>query len=69
MAIAIEIASMERELVAAGRTVKALCDEAGVNQSTWTRWKAESNAPNMTTWQKVLEAHQRLTSQPHQGAA
>lgn len=69
MAVATEIAKMEGQLSDAGQTVKALCEEAGVNQSTWTRWKAGSHAPNMTTWQKVQEAHRRLVSQPQAGAA
>lgn len=70
MAVATEIAEMEVQLNAAGQTVKALCEEAGVNQSTWTRWKAGSHAPNMATWQKVREAHHRLVAdEPQAGAA
>lgn len=70
MAVATEIAEMESNLSIVGQTVKALCEEAGVNQSTWTRWKAGSHTPNMATWQKVREAHNRLiASQPQAGAA
>lgn len=70
MAVASEIAAMEGQLSAAGQTVKALCEEAGVNQSTWTRWKAGTHAPNMTTWQRVRAAHARIVqAQPQAGAA
>lgn len=70
MAVATEIAEMEDQLSAAGKTVKALCEEAEVNQSTWTRWKAGSHAPNMATWQKVRDAHRRLVAgHPEAGAA
>lgn len=60
MAVASEIAEMEGQLSAAGQTVKALCETAGVNQSTWTRWKAGSHVPNLATWRKVREAHDLL---------
>jgi len=70
MAVATEIAEMESQLSCAGLTVKALCEDAGVNPSTWTRWKAGSHAPNMTTWQKVRDAHRRLVAEePQAGAA
>lgn len=66
MAVATEIAEMEDKLSEVGQTVKALCEEAGVNQSTWTRWKAGSHTPNMATWQKVRAAHDRLVAlRPH----
>lgn len=69
MAVETEIAEMEVALAGAGQTVKALCEEAGVNQSTWTRWKAGSHSPNMTTWQKVREAHKRLVAAQQQAGA
>lgn len=68
MNIATEIAEMERGLATAGRTIKALCDEAGINQSTWTRWKSESHSPTMTTWGQVVAAYGRLTPQTEASA-
>lgn len=68
MTIALEIAKMEADLAAAGVTVKALCEEAGVNQSTWTRWKSGSNAPLMATWGKVRESFDRITADPYLSA-
>jgi predicted transcriptional regulator len=56
MAVSEEMAQIEASLSSAGLTVKALCATAGVNQSTWTRWKAGSNEPNMATWAKVRDA-------------
>ena len=69
MAVESEIAEMESQLSSAGLTVKALCEDAGVNPSTWTRWKAGSHTPNMATWQKVREAHSRLVAAPQAGTA
>lgn len=63
MTVATDIKRMETDLSASGRTVKALCDAAGINQSTWTRWKAGDNAPNMATWQRVCEAFKTLAAQ------
>lgn len=70
MAVSDEIAAMESELAKVGQTVKALCVAAGVNQSTWTRWKTGNHAPNMATWQKVRDAHMRMVAdRPQAGAA
>lgn len=51
-----EIANIERRLGGQGVTVKRLCDAAGIDQSTWSRWKAGSTNPNMATWMRVLSA-------------
>ena len=69
MAVKSEITEMEGQLSEAGQTVKALCEAAGVNPSTWTRWKAGSHAPNMATWQKVRDAHFRLVEDHRQAGA
>lgn len=71
MTISAEMAEIEAQLAASGRTVKALCAQAGVNQSTWTRWKAGLNEPNMATWDKVRDAFTAMTaaSDLQQGAA
>lgn len=60
MSVANKIEAIERGLSVAGVTVKALCDAAEINQSTWTRWKAGSNAPNMTTWARIEAAFDQL---------
>lgn len=62
--IADDIADMERRLAERGRTVKSLCDDAGVNQSTWTRWKAGTNGPTLSTWGKVKSAFDQIMLAP-----
>lgn len=69
MAISAEMAEIEAQLAASGRTVKALCATAGVSQSTWTRWKSETCVPNMATWGKVREAFDALMDASHEGLA
>jgi predicted transcriptional regulator len=60
--VASEIKSMEDGLAACGRSVSELCAEAGINQSTWTRWKAGKNVPNLATWGKVRQAFDAVTA-------
>ena len=69
MTISAKIAQMEADLSSVGVTVKALCEEAGVNQSTWTRWKAGSHAPLMETWGKVCETYERIMDAPQAKAS
>jgi hypothetical protein len=69
MDIRAEIESMERGLAEVGSTARALCDAAGVNQSTWTRWKSGANAPNFGTWGRVRSAYSRLIGQIPSDAA
>lgn len=56
-----DIDAMERALAERALTVRALCDLAEVNPSTWTRWKAGLTAPNMATWIRVRNAFAALT--------
>lgn len=60
MVVASEIAEMEAGLNRAGKTVKALCEDAAVSQSTWTRWKSSETTPNMATWGRVREAYEAI---------
>ena len=61
MSMKVEIERVERVLSEVGCTVKALCDAAEINQSTWTRWKAGSNGPTMATWARVEAALADMT--------
>lgn len=63
MEIKAEIMRMEGGLAKAGATARALCDRAGVNQSTWTRWKSGATAPNLSTWGRVQSAYAELTAE------
>jgi hypothetical protein len=51
---------IEERLKAAGRSVSAMCLEAGLARSTWDRWKREETQPNMKSWRAVNEAVARL---------
>jgi hypothetical protein len=53
-----EIADIEQRLADAGESVGEYCKRAGINRSTWTRWKAGATAPNMRSWQRVIDAAQ-----------
>ena len=54
------VLAIEAELKAKKIPVCRLTAEAGIMPSTWSRWKAGSNAPYIETWDKVLEAKARL---------
>jgi len=57
-----KIKEMEGKLREAGVPVDALCASANIRRSTWTRWKAGVNSPNLTTWDRVSTAFGRLVS-------
>lgn len=63
MTFSVEIERVEGEIAKIGGTIKTLCEEAGINQSTWTRWKAQSHTPNLGTWARVNDALERLKKQ------
>lgn len=51
------IAQIERAIN--GRlTIKQLCQDAEIDQSTWCRWKS-GQEPNLRTWKKVEDALER----------
>lgn len=62
MTIALNIQRIECGLSDKGISVKELCTIAGINQSTWTRWKSGATTPNMATWSKIESAFDDLTS-------
>lgn len=55
MSIAEQVSKIERDLAARGWSPDDLCRKAGINRSTWTRWKSGVVIPNLATWQKVEE--------------
>lgn len=60
MAIKDEITALEAELSAASISVDTFLDRAGVDRSSWTRWKAGSFSPRMDSWAKVQDAAREL---------
>lgn len=47
---------VEEQIKAAGSTVPELLHRAEIYRSTWQRWKRGDHAPQMTVWQRVLDA-------------
>lgn len=60
MAIPDDIKALEAELSAASISVDAFLEKAGVDRSSWTRWKAGSFSPRMDSWSKVQDAAREL---------
>lgn len=56
MDIRAEIAVIEAALRKRGKSVAALCRDAGIYQSQWQRWKRGEALPNMRSWQRILAA-------------
>ena len=56
MTIHTDIASIEARLRLARIPLQALFRAAGINGSTWTRWRAAKNSPRLTTWNSVQRA-------------
>ena len=54
------IGDIEDRFRAAGYSLRGFCEYAGIAASTWTRWKAGKNLPNMATWERINEALERL---------
>lgn len=65
-----DIPQMEVTLKRLGVPVSRLCENAGINQSTWGRWKRGVVQPNFTSWNSVVAAYQAILSQKDlEGAA
>lgn len=62
-----DMKQMEDALAEAGATVDQLCKEAGIDRSTWTRWKNKSSAPGLAKWRDALAAYDRLTREAGHG--
>jgi hypothetical protein len=60
MDIKAEITQIEAAMKRRGVTIRALCDAAQINSSTWTRWKSGANGPTLMTWSRVTAALGRL---------
>lgn len=51
-----EIAAIEKRLAESGKTIDDLCEAAGINRTTWQRWRNGEVGPTMKSWQRVQEA-------------
>jgi hypothetical protein len=54
------IKAVEEKLARLGITGHAFARRAGVNPSTWTRWRTGETEPNVATWRKVVEQVSKL---------
>jgi hypothetical protein len=48
-----QVAEAELRLAKSGISLHRFCAGAGVNPTTWWRWKVGKSAPNFTTWDRV----------------
>lgn len=48
-----QIASIEARLAAAGISVSEVCRRAGIDRTTWHRWKHAGDRPRSGTWKRV----------------
>lgn len=64
MTLSDEITSLEASLKASGRSIADVLAEAGVNRSTWTRWKnGDVRGARYDTFQRVKTAAAKRTRQ------
>lgn len=55
-----QISDIERRLRLARIPLQALYRAAGINGSTWTRWRTSKTSPRLTTWTDVQRAAEDL---------
>jgi hypothetical protein len=55
-----DIQNIERRLRSARIPLQRLFQEAGINGSTWTRWRAHKTSPRLNTWNDVQRAAEDL---------
>ncbi|KRB51805.1 hypothetical protein ASE04_09755 [Rhizobium sp. Root708] len=60
MTIHTDIENIERRLRLARIPLQRLFQEAGINGSTWTRWRAQKTSPRLNTWNDVTRAADEL---------
>lgn len=60
MQIAAEISEIESRLKARRITLGVVLLEAGIDRSTWTRWRSGATRPRLDTWMAVQSAASRL---------
>lgn len=51
-----QISDIEARARKAGYTIDQFCAKAGLNPSTWHRWKQGKTGPTMKNWAKVKAA-------------
>lgn len=60
MDVKAEVRSLEDRLKKSGLGVQPLLDAAGVDRSTWGRWKSGTFSPRLSKWLSVTAEAERL---------
>ena len=47
------LADLERRCAAVNTSIAAVLSKAGVNESTWWRWKTEKSSPTLSTLNRL----------------
>lgn len=55
-----DIPDMEARLQRAGVSLGAFCEKAGIETTTWWRWKGGQVSPRMNSWDRACEAFKSL---------
>jgi hypothetical protein len=55
---------IEAKAKEAGLSMAMLCDRAGINLSTFYRWKAGTTSPSVAVYQRLCEAMEPPRSSP-----
>lgn len=63
MDITAEINDIEAAARQRGESIQSVLDRAGLDRSTWTRWKSGATKPRLESWMAVKTA---LHSEPRQ---
>ncbi len=63
------ISDLERRAQAKGVPIRRLVKKAGINSSTWTRWKSGQTTPTFGTWERLSRtADEMLGPEPVEAA-
>lgn len=63
MQIVDEIAAIERRLRSSHVPMVKVLTEAGINRSTWTRWRSGTTRPRLDLWLAAQSAVDKLAPQ------
>ncbi len=60
MQLAAQSASMEERLRANRVSLAVVLSEAGIDRSTWTRWRSGATRPRLDTWMAAQSAVEKV---------
>lgn len=62
MIVVEEIAELEQRLKSKKATLARVLEDAGINRSTWTRWRSGIVRPRLDTWLAAKAAAEKALS-------